>query len=145
MESLGLKQRNHSGPTGSIRPRAVNDDNVSDACRGFRLSDGPRVKHRCQKESCNCNQNSSECLRDFHIFFFRRVKIEGMKYPARADAVVLKRFATGPAYTTLTVTSTLLRVALEYAQVSPCVAFTMAWAISRSKPGRLTFSRARRK
>src|SRR5450432_1022106 len=47
--------------------------------------------------------------------------------------------------TTLSVTSTLPRVALEYAHVSPCVASTMAWATSRSKPGRLTLSRARRK
>src|SRR5882672_8678392 len=40
-----------------------------------------------------------------------------MNQPARTDAVVPKRFATNRAYTTLTVTSTLLRVALEYAQV----------------------------
>jgi len=66
-----------------------------------------------------------------------------MNQPARTDAVVLKRFATNRAYTTLTVTSTLLRVAFEYAQVSPCAAFTMAWAISRSKPGKLTLRRAR--
>src|SRR3984893_9005473 len=39
----------------------------------------------------------------------------------------------------------LPRVALEYAHVASCVASTMAWATSRSKPGRLTFSRARRK
>src|SRR2546427_11110779 len=39
----------------------------------------------------------------------------------------------------------LPRVALEYAHVTSCVASTMAWATSRSKPGRLTFSRARRK
>src|SRR6266436_690364 len=64
---------------------------------------------------------------------------------ARADAVLVKRSATGPAYTTLSVTSMLPRVALEYAHVSPCVASTMAWATSRSKPGRLTLSRARRK
>src|SRR5258706_6547042 len=83
-------------------------------------------------------------LREFHIFSLRCVKIEVMNQPARTDAVVLKRFATNRAYTTLTVTSTLLRVALEYAQVSPCVAFTMAWAISRSKPGKLTLRRARR-
>ena len=53
--------------------------------------------------------------------------------------------AAGPAYTTLTVTSILPRVALEYAQVSPCVASTISWATSRSKPGKLTLSRARRK
>src|SRR5712675_982234 len=39
----------------------------------------------------------------------------------------------------------LPRVALEYAHVTSCVASTMAWATSRSKPGRLTLSRARRK
>src|SRR5882724_3172608 len=65
--------------------------------------------------------------------------------PASADAVLVKRSATGPAHTTLTVTSTLPRVALEYAHVTSCVASTMAWATSRSKPGRLTLSRARRK
>src|SRR4029077_8673640 len=37
----------------------------------------------------------------------------------------------------------LPRVALEYAHVSPWVASTMARATSRSKPGRLTLSRAR--
>src|SRR5258705_9353496 len=52
---------------------------------------------------------------------------------------------TDSAYSTLTVVSTLPRVALEYAHVSPCVVSTMACATSRAKPGRLTFSRARRK
>ena len=37
------------------------------------------------------------------------------------------------------------RVALEYAHVASCVASTIAWATLRSKPGKLTFSRARRK
>src|SRR5882762_5160176 len=65
--------------------------------------------------------------------------------PARADAILVNRSATGPAYTTLSVTSILPRVALEYAHVASCVASTMACATSRSKPGKLTLNRAWRK
>src|SRR4029077_6820741 len=86
------------------------------------------VKRRRQQESCNCHQSSSVCLRECHLFLLRCIKIE----------VIVR-------YTTLTVTSMLPRFALEYAQVSPCVASTMARAISRSRPGRLTLSRAWRK
>src|SRR6266478_4288129 len=129
----------------SIGPRTMNNDNVSNPLRRVHLSGTSRVERRCQQKSCNCNQSGSVHLREFHILSLRCVKIEVMNQPAGTHAVVLKRFATNRAYTTLTVTSTLLRVALEYAQVSPCVAFTMAWAISRSKPGKLTLRRARRK
>src|SRR6266850_1650665 len=121
------------------------NDNVSYPLRRTRLCGPSPVERGCHQKSWNCNQSGSVHLREFHIFSLRCVKIEVMNQPARTDAVVLKRFATNRAYTTLTVTSTLLRVALEYAQVSPCVAFTMAWAISRSKPGKLTLRRARRK
>src|SRR6266478_6619555 len=34
------------------------------------------MKHRCQLESCNCNQSSSVYLRECHIFLLRYIKIE---------------------------------------------------------------------
>src|SRR6266851_9157068 len=34
------------------------------------------MKHRCQLESCKCNQSSSVYLRECHIFLLRYVKIE---------------------------------------------------------------------
>src|SRR6267143_1259619 len=34
------------------------------------------MKHRYQKESCNCNQSSSIYLRECHIFLLRYIKIE---------------------------------------------------------------------
>src|SRR5712664_3026668 len=116
----------------------MNNDNVSNPLRRTRLRGPSRVERGCHQKSWNCNQSGSVHLREFHIFSLRCVKIEVMNQPAGTHAVVLKRFATYRAYTPRTVTSTLLRVALEYAQVSPCVAFTRAWGISRSKRGKLT-------
>src|ERR1700720_4256251 len=122
----------------------MNNDNISNPLRRVHLSGTSRVERRCQQKSCNCNQGNSIRLFEFHIFLLRCIETEflvrhalaAITARARGDAVHVKRSAPGPTYNTLTVTSTLLRVALEYAQVAPCVAFTMAWATSRSKPGR---------
>src|SRR6267378_850674 len=51
--------------------------------------------------------------------------------PASADAVLVKRSATDPAHTTLTVTSMLPRVALEYAHVASCVVSTSPIALMK--------------
>src|SRR6266478_1898090 len=42
------------------------------------------MKHRCQLESCNCNQSSSVYLRECHIFLLRNIKIEVIVRHARA-------------------------------------------------------------
>jgi hypothetical protein len=67
MKAFRFEQPNHSGPTRSIRPGAVNQDNVFGPLRGVRLSESSRVESVLQDQHHRRDQSVSVRLRELHF------------------------------------------------------------------------------
>src|SRR5580698_520710 len=75
MKTLRLEQRNHPGPARSIRPRAVNQDNIFRPLRGIRLSESSHVESGRQDQHRDCDQNGSVHLREFHLYLLVKLTV----------------------------------------------------------------------
>jgi len=62
-----LEDRNHSGPARSIRPGAVNQDNISDRLPGVRLSEPSPIDSRRKNQHHRADQSGSVHVRMLHV------------------------------------------------------------------------------
>src|SRR5271170_6852809 len=75
MKALRLEQRNHSGPARSIRPGAVNQDDIFNPFWGARLGESSHVESRGQGQHRGCDQNGSVHLRKFHFYLLVKLTV----------------------------------------------------------------------
>src|SRR5208282_5920623 len=75
MKALRLEERNHFGPARSIRPCAVNQDNIFGALRGVCLSECSHVESGRQSQHRGCDQNGSAHLREFHFYLLVKLTV----------------------------------------------------------------------
>src|SRR5271169_6388907 len=75
MKTLRLEERNHSGPARSIRPGAVNQNNILGPVRGVRLSKSSHVESRRQDQHRGCDQSGAAHLREFHFYLLVKLPV----------------------------------------------------------------------
>ena len=75
MKTLRLEKRDHSGPARSIRPGAVNQDNISGPLRGVHLSVSSHVESGRQDQHHGCDQSGSVHLRELHFYLLIKLTV----------------------------------------------------------------------
>src|SRR5580692_3382332 len=82
MKTLCLEERNYFRPARSVRPGAVNQDDIFDSLRGARLRESSHGECEQQDQRGDCDQTASVYLRDFHFHLLVEPTI-GIKPEAR--------------------------------------------------------------